>query len=176
MTDSHRELRLGLSGRSLVFPGGAPFCLVCGRRPFGTRTLGFKDTEYAERRTEVANVFLKRVHPLLAWANRARLATCKVDAPLCFRHFWRGRGLEIGVPALFVAAAAAIVILGLKGKLPSSELAGSLLKGLLIAVVLVPGLVLWFRGRRKPVVPCEARREGPDRVVLLYEGDPPRPR
>lgn len=172
-----RELRLGLEDRRLVFPNGAPYCLVCGRRPAGTRTLAFKDVDYANRQTEGANLLLQRVHPLLAWANRARLVTFKIEAPLCLRHRWRGRGLEIGVIAFFILATAALVWLGLKGRLPSgpSE-TGSLLKGLLIAIVLVPGYLLWKKGRKAPVLPCEVRRESPSSIVLTYPDGAPGPR
>src|SRR5437667_7057303 len=120
VTAPDRELRLGLSGRKLVFPGGAPYCLICGKRPFGTRAQAFRDADYAERRTEVANALLRRVHPLLAWVNRARLVKFKIEAPLCFRHYWKGRGLDVAVIALFVLATAGLVWLGVKGKLPSS--------------------------------------------------------
>jgi hypothetical protein len=175
MATPQGELRLGLSGRSLIFPDGAAFCLVCGRRPFGTRAQAFRDADYAERRTEVANLLLKRVHPLLAWVNRARLVTFKIDAPLCFRHYWKGRGFDVAVIVVFVLATAGLLALGLKGKLPSgpSEV-GSLLKGLLIALVLIPGFLFWRRGRRPPILPCDARRESPERVVLTYGADPPR--
>lgn len=171
------ELRLGLSGRSLTFPNGAPYCLVCGRRPFGTRTLGFKDTEYAGRKTEAANLLLQRVHPLLAWANRARLVSFKLDVPLCFRHTWRGRGLEIGVIGTFLLATAAVVWLGVLGKLPRGATeVGSILKALLLSIVLVPGVILWNKGRRRPVLPCDVRRESETEVVLTYPGEPPLPR
>ena len=177
MAPIDRELRLGLSGRSLTFPGGAPYCLVCGRRPWGRRTVSLRDPDYASKRTEVANVFLGRVHPLLAWVNRARLVSFKVEAPLCFRHYWRGRGIDVGVIAAFLGVTALLVWLGVHGKLPEGATAvGSILKGLLIALVLVPGVLLWSRGRRKPILPCEARREGPESVVLLYDPAAPRPR
>ena len=171
------DLRLGLSERTLIFPGGAPYCLVCGRRPFGTRTLSFKDAEYAGKQTEVANVLLQKVHPLLAWANRARLVSFKVDVPLCFRHVWRGRGLEIAVLGTFLLAVAAVIGLGVSGKLPRGATeTGSLLKGLLIAIVVVPGYFLFTRGRRKPVLPCEVRRESRESVLLSYPGEAPQAR
>lgn len=175
MASPDRELRLGLSGRKVVFPEGAPFCLVCGKRPFGLRTQAFRDAEFAERRTEVANTLLRRVHPLLAWANRARLVTFKIEAPVCFRHYWKGRMLDVAVLVLFVAALSALVWLGSKGRLPSApgEM-GSLLKGALVALVLVPGFLLWRKGRGQTILPCEARREASDRVVLLYPDSAPR--
>ena len=43
------DLRLGLSGRTLVFAEGRPYCLVCGARPFARRALPFKDSDYAMR-------------------------------------------------------------------------------------------------------------------------------
>jgi hypothetical protein len=175
--EPENELRLGLAGRTLAFPGGAPWCLVCGRRPFATRTAAFKDPEYASRRTETANLLLQRVHPVLAWANRARLVTFKIEAPVCFRHYWRGRGAEVAGLALFAAVLVGFLWLGVKGRLPDhpNEL-GALLKGFLVAVVAVPGFLLWRWGRKSPLLPCEARREAPDRLLLLYEGPAPRPR
>jgi hypothetical protein len=171
------ELRLGLSGRALVFPGGTAWCLVCGRSPFGLRSVAFKDPDYAARRTETANLLLQRVHPLLAWANRARLVTFKVDAPVCLRHYWRGRGAEIAGLLIFLAILVAFVWLGLKGMLPESpDGKGSLMKGFLVVVVAVPGFILWKWGRKARLLDCEARREAPDQVVLVYEGAPPRPR
>jgi hypothetical protein len=174
---SARELRLGCRGRALLFPEGRPFCLVCGRRPLGTRTLAFKDVEYADRKTQVANLLLRRVHPLLAWFNRSRHVTFRIDAPLCLRHYWRGRILDVAVIALFLAAAAAVIGLGLAGKLPRGPSdVGSLLKGALIAIVLVPGVLVWTRARKGPVLPCEVRRAGEDAIVLTYkdEASPPR--
>src|ERR1043166_1421597 len=163
-----RELRLGLSGRTLIFPDGDPFCLACGRRPFGVRLQAYKDPEFAERRTEGANFLLRRIHPLLAWANRARLVTFKIEAPVCFRHYWKGRGLDVAAVALLLAAMGALVWLGIKGKLPRApgEI-GSILKGLLIAIVLVPGFFLWRKGRGAIILPCQARREAPARLLFV---------
>lgn len=169
------DLRLQLRDRAPVFDG-PPFCLACGRRPFGTRTVKFRDVAWAQQKTELANQLLQRVHPLLAWANRARLTSFKLDAPVCFRHYWKGRGAEIVAILLFLGAAAGLLWLGWKGRLPDhpNEL-GSLLKGLLIAVFAAPGYLLWKRGRGGPVLPCEGRREAPDRVLLVYPGEPPGP-
>jgi len=176
MAPTDRDLRLGLSGRTLAFPGGAPFCLVCGRRPLGLRTLSFKDAEYAGRQTETANLLLQRIHPLLAWANRARLVGFRMDVPLCLRHYWKGRGLEIGVIGTFLLATAAVIWLGVLGKLPRGATeVGSVMKGILISIVLVPGVLLWTKGRRKPVLPCDVRRESESSVVLSYPGEPPHP-
>jgi hypothetical protein len=169
------ELRLRLQGRSPVFEG-APFCLACGGRPFGTRTVKIRDVAWAQQRTELANQILRRVHPILAWVNRARLASFKLDVPVCFRHFWKGRGAEIVAILLFLASASGLIWLALKGRLPDHpNEVGSVLKGLLIAVVAAPGYLLWKRNRTAPLLPCEVRREAPDRVLLVYPGDPPGP-
>lgn len=169
------ELRLRLQGRAPVFDGPR-YCLACGARPFGTRTVKFRDVAYAQQRTELANQILRRVHPVLAWVNRARLTSFKLDAPVCLRHYWKGRGAEIVAILLFLAAATALVWLGLKGKLPDHpNEVGSILKGLLIAVVAAPGYLLWKRGRGGPVLPCDGRREAPDRILLVYPGEPPKP-
>ncbi|HXX93139.1 MAG TPA: hypothetical protein VEN81_05865 [Planctomycetota bacterium] len=175
--EPERELKLRLSGRTLAFPGGAPWCLVCGRRPFGLRTAAFKDPDYASRRTEGANLVLQRIHPLLAWANRARLVTFKVEAPVCFRHYWRGRGAEVAGLGLFALALGGFLWLGLKGRLPDhpGEM-GSLLKGFLVVIVTVPGFLLWRWRRKSPLLPCDARRETPEELILVYPGRAPRPR
>ena len=171
------ELRLGLSGRALVFPGGAPWCLVCGRRPFGLRAVAFKDPDYAEKRTQTANLLLQRLHPILAWANRARLVSFKIDAPFCFRHYWRGRWAEIVGVLFFAAILGGFLWLGLKWKLPEgpNEM-GSMMKGFLVVSVAVPGFIFWKWGRKRRLLACEARRETPDQVVLVYESAAPRPR
>ena len=170
------ELRLGLSGRALVFPGGTAWCLICGRRPFSLRTAAFKDPDYAARRTETANLLLQRVHPLLAWVNKARLVSFKIDAPVCFRHYWRGRGPEVTGIALLVAVLTGLVWLGMKGRLPAEpNHLGSIMKGLLVAVVAIPGFLAWRWGRTSPLLPCEARREGPDQILLIYGGKAPKP-
>ena len=71
----------------------------------------------------------------------------------------------LGIVGLGVATAG-LVWLGVKGKLPSSPGdTGSILKGLLIALVLVPGFLLWRKGRSAVILPCEARRESPDTVL-----------
>jgi hypothetical protein len=75
---------------------------------------------------------------------------------------------------LFLASLSGLIYLAFRGRLPDHpNEVGSLLKGLLIAVVAAPGYLLWRRSRGGPILPCEARREAPDRVLLVYPGDPP---
>ncbi len=171
------ELRLGLAGRALVFADGRPFCLVCGRRPFARRTLPFRDAEYALRKSRSLNSLLEWVHPLLAFLNWRRRVGFSVDAPLCFRHFWRGLLGEFAVIGVFVAAVAALIVLWAKGKLPSgpSE-TGAWLKAGLIAILLVGGWLLSRLGQAPPVLPCEIKRLTDDKVALLYPNGVPTPR
>jgi hypothetical protein len=171
------ELRLGLSGRALDFADGRPFCLVCGARPFARRPLPFQDGDYAMRKSRDLNSLLEWVNPALAYFNWRRKAAFVIDAPLCFRHYWRGLLGEFLIIGTFVAALVALVVLWAKGMLPSgpSEL-GALMKGGLIAIFLVGGWLLSRRGPSRPVLPCDVRRETETRVVLRYPDGLPTPR
>jgi hypothetical protein len=171
------ELRLGLSGRALAFPEGRPFCLVCGAPPFARRTLPCRDGDYAMRTSRDLNSILQWVNPALAYFNWRRKAAFSIDAPLCFRHFWRGLLGEFLVIGAFVAALVALAVLWIKGKLPSgpSE-AGALLKGGLVAIFLVGGWLLSRLGPGRPVLPCVVKRETETRVLLVYPDGLPTPR
>lgn len=171
------ELRLGLSGRALVFPEGRPFCLVCGAPPFARRTVPCRDGDYALRTSRDLNSLLEWINPALAYFNWRRKAAFSIDAPLCFRHFWRGLLGEFVVIGAFVIALVALVIAWAKGKLPSgpSE-TGALLKGGLIAIFLVGGWLLSRFGPRAPVLPCAVKRETETRIVLVYPDGFPAPR
>jgi hypothetical protein len=169
------DLRLGLSGRALAFADGRPFCLVCGARPFARRALPFRDSDYAMRKSQNLNSLLEWVNPVLAYLNWRRKVGFVIDAPLCFRHFWRGLSGEFLVLGAFLAALAGIAFLWAKGRLPSgpSE-TGFLLKGGLIAIFLVGGWLLSRRGPGRPILPCTVRRETETAVVLTYpDGLPP---
>ncbi|MBV8879073.1 MAG: hypothetical protein JO332_03820 [Planctomycetaceae bacterium] len=170
------ELRLGLSGRSLDFGGARPFCLVCGAAPFAVRTLPCRDGDYAMRKSRDLNSILEWVNPALAYFNWRRKAAFSIDAPLCFRHFWRGLLGEFLVIGAFLAALVGLVVLWVKGKLPSgpSE-AGALLKGGLIGIFVIGGWLLSRRGPGRPVLPCDVKRESDARVVLVYPDGVPRP-
>ncbi len=171
------ELRLGLSGRALAFADGRPFCLVCGARPFARRTLPCRDGDYAMRKSRDLHSILEWINPALAYFNWRRKAAFSIDAPLCFRHFWRGLLGEFLVIGAFVAALGALAYFWAKGKLPSgpSE-TGALLKGGLIAIFLVGGWLLSRRAPPAPVLPCQVKRESETRVVLVYPDGIPMPR
>lgn len=169
-----RELRLGLSGRTLLFPDDRPFCLACGRRPLATRIVSFTDMEFAERETQGVNTLLNFVHPALGWANRERLVTLRIDAPVCWIHFLRGRAVDLAMIAFFVLALVLLVVLSIRGVIPRrpGELGAALKAGL----VAFPILGAWFAHRfrsKRAILPCQGRRESRDRVVLLYEGEAP---
>ncbi|HLY12293.1 MAG TPA: hypothetical protein VKW04_23520 [Planctomycetota bacterium] len=170
------DLRLGLSGRALAFADGRPFCLVCGARPFGRRTLPFSDGDYAMRKSRDLNSILEWINPVLAYLNWRRKASFSIDAPLCFRHFWRGLLGEFLIIGTFLAALIALVVMWVKGRLPSgpSE-TGALLKGALIAIFLIGGWLLSRRGPSRPVLPCQVKRESDTRVVLRYPDGIPTP-
>jgi hypothetical protein len=168
------ELRLGLSGRALVFGDGAPFCLVCGARPFGRRSILCRDADYARRKSQNLNSILEWLNPALAYFNWRRKVSFSIDAPLCVRHFWRGLAGEFLVIGALAAAIAGLFVLWAKGKLPSgpSEM-GAWLKGGLVAIVLGGGWLISRLGKPRPLLPCEVKREGDDRVVLIYPASPP---
>jgi hypothetical protein len=163
------ELRLGLTGRALSFTDGRPFCLVCGGRPFARRTLPFRDGDYAMRKSRDLNSILEWINPALAYFNWRRKAAFSIDAPLCFRHFWRGLLGEFLILGTFVAALVGLAVLWFKDKLPSGPSAtGGLLKGGLIAIFLVGGWLLSRRGPGRPILPCDVKRANETTVVLVY--------
>jgi hypothetical protein len=168
------ELRLGLSGRALVFGDGEPYCLVCGRRPFARRTLPCRDSDYARRKSQNLNSLLEWLNPALAYFNWRRKSAFSIDAPLCFRHFWRGLFGEAVVIGLFAVAVVALFVLWWQGRLPSGpSLTGAWLKAALVGILLAGGWLLSRLGKPRPVLPCDVRRETDDRVLLLYPGDLP---
>lgn len=170
------DLRLGLSGTALDFGATKPYCLVCGAKPFARRTLPFRDPDYAMRKSRDLNSLLEWLNPALAYFNWRRKVGFSIQAPLCFRHFWRGLLGEFLVIGAFLAALAALVVLWVRGKLPAgpSE-AGGLLKFGLIAILLVGGWLLSRRGPGRPVLPCDVKRESDHRVLLVYPNGAPTP-
>ena len=170
------DLRLGLSGRELKFDAVPPYCLVCGARPFANRTLPFKDPDYAMKKSQNLNSILEWMNPALAYFNWRRKVAFEIDAPLCFRHFWRGLVGEFLVIGVFLAALAAVIVFWWKGKLPTGPNDwGALMKGGLIAIFLVGGWLISRRGPGKPVLPCDVKRDGDVRVILRYPEGPPTP-
>jgi len=169
------ELRLGLSGRALVFGDGPPFCLVCGARPFGRRSLACSDADYARRSSQNLNSILEWFNPALAYFNWRRKMSFSIDAPLCFRHFWRGLAGEFLVIAALVAAIVVLFVLWAKGRLPSGPSnAGAWMKAGLVGIVLGGGWLISRIGKPRPLLPCDVKRETDSRVVLVYPGEAPR--
>lgn len=168
------ELRLGLAGRALVFRDGPPFCLVCGARPFARRSIPCSDGDYAMRKSQNLNSILEWVNPALAYMNWRRKASFAIDAPVCFRHFWRGLLGEFLVIGALIAAMATLIVFWAKGRLPSGPSnTGAWLKAGLIGIVAVGGWLLSRLGRPQPLLPCAVKREADDRVLLLYPADIP---
>jgi hypothetical protein len=170
------ELRLGLSGRALIFGDGTPFCLVCGRRPFARRTLSCRDSDYARRKSQNLNSILEWLNPALAYFNWRRKVSFSIDAPLCVRHFWRGLIGEFLVIGVFVAAVSGLFLLWWKDRLPTGPSnTGAWLKAGLVGILLGGGWLLSRFGRPRPVLPCNVKRESDDRVILVYpDAVPPR--
>lgn len=161
-----RDVKLGMSGRRLVF-SGAPVCLACGRRPMSTRAVKFKDTDYADRKSEGLNMLLNHVHPALGWANRARFVGFTIDVPVCPIHWFAGRVIDLLLTALSAAGLLTLLALAVLGKLPP----GNALKAGLMASVLIGGWAgLRFRSK-KPLLPCEVRRVAEDQLLLIYPDD-----
>jgi len=77
----------------------------------------------------------------------------------------------------FVAALVALAVFWARGLLPSgpSE-TGALLKGGLVAILLVGGWLLSRLGPGRPVLPCIVKRESETRVLLVYPDGFPTPR
>ncbi len=169
-----QELRLGLDGHRVSFPDGKTFCLACGRRSSGTRLVAFHDAAYADKASAGMNTILGWVHPGLAWANRERQVTFKFDAPVCFRHRMAGRWGDVALLILFVALLVLVVVLSWRGVLPRKpgEL-GGLLKGALIVLPLAGAYVTHRFRSKRALLPCSARRESADVVVLVYENGIP---
>lgn len=168
------ELRLGLSGRALVFRDGAPFCLVCGAKPFGRRSIPCRDADYARRKSQNLNSILEWFNPALAYFNWRRKMSFAIDAPLCIRHFWRGLTGDFLVIGALAAAVAGLVVLWAMGKLPSGPShAGAWMKAGLVAIVLVGGGLVSRLGRPRALLPCEVKRESDERVLLIYPGGAP---
>jgi hypothetical protein len=141
------ELRLGLSGRALVFGDGAPFCLVCGSRPFARRSIACRDADYALRKSQ-------NLHSILEWMNP---------------HFWRGLLGEFLVLGALAAAVLALFVLWWKGRLPSGPSgAGALMKAGLVGIVLGGGWLISRLGKPRALLPCEVKRETDTRVLLIY--------
>jgi hypothetical protein len=129
------------------------------------------------RKSRDLNSLLEWINPFLAYLNWRRKVAFSIEAPLCFRHFWRGLLGEFLIIGTFVAALAALGVLWAKGRLPSgpSE-TGALLKGGLIAIFLIGGWLLSRRGPGRPVLPCAVKRETETLVLLVYPDGPPTPR
>jgi hypothetical protein len=170
------ELRLGLSGRALVFGDGAPFCLVCGSRPFARRSIACKDADYALRKSQNLNSLLEWVNPALAYFNWRRKVSFSIDAPMCIRHFWRGLLGEFLVIGALAAALVALAVLWWKGKLPAGPSgAGALMKAGLVGIVLGGGWLISRLGKPRALLPCDVKREADNRVLLIYpDGIPSR--
>jgi hypothetical protein len=168
------ELRLGLSGRALVFGDGGPFCLVCGKRPFARRSIPCQDPDYARRKSQNLNSILEWMNPALAYFNWRRKVSFSIDAPLCFRHFWRGLVGEFVVIGVFAAAVAGLFVLWLKDRLPSGPSAtGAWLKAGLIGILLGGGWLLSRLGKPRALLPCEVKRESDQRILLIYPAGAP---
>lgn len=169
------ERTLRIDKRAVIFDGPA-YCLACGRRPITTRPVKFKDTDYANRRSEGLNSLLQHVHPALAWANRARFVAFTLDIPVCLRHFFAGRLLDLLLVALALGGIVTLVVLAVKGVLPRKpgEIGNLLKAGLLLSFLLGGWAGIRFRSK-KPLLPCDVRRVADDRIVLDYgdaEGAP----
>jgi hypothetical protein len=168
------DLRLGLSGRALVFADGRPYCLVCGAKPFARRSIPCKDADYALKKSQNLNSILEWMNPALAYFNWRRKVSFSIDAPLCFRHFWRGLLGEFLIIGVFVAAVVGVFVAWWKDKIPKGPSGtGSLLKAALIGIVIGGGWLLSRLSKPKPILPCAVKREADDRVMLVYPGEIP---
>lgn len=168
------QVRLGLSGRALVFGDTSPWCLVCGSRPFARRSIPCRDADYAMRQSRDLNSLLEWINPALAYFNWRRKASFSIHAPLCFRHFWRGLLGEFLVIGALLVAVVAIFVLWCRGHLPSGpSIAGAWLKFALIGIVVGGSWLLSRLGKPRSILPCIVKRESETQVILIYpEGLP----
>jgi hypothetical protein len=168
------ELRLGLAGRNLVFPGGAPFCLVCGAAPSGSRRVWFEDTGAAG---QAASGHLGSTRHALGTGVRAIADRIEFQAPLCPPH--RTRALLIGLGAFgCMLAAVGVLVLGIvllrQFKIPRKY------EDLSLWIPFIPALVpagfgaLFWKRKDRGGLSCEARREGED-LILIYPDRVPGP-
>jgi hypothetical protein len=170
------QVRLGLSGRALVFGDTPPWCLVCGSRPFGRRSIPCKDADYAMRQSRNLNSLLEWINPALAYLNWRRKVSFSIHAPLCFRHFWRGLLGEFLVIGALVLALLGILVLWRRGQLPSGpSLAGAWLKMALIGIVVGGSWLVSRLGRPRSILPCDVKRESEHQVILIYPEGLPTP-
>ena len=139
--------------------------------------MSFKDHDYAERRSAGLNTILNWVHPALGWVNRMRFESFEIDAPVCWLHFLRGRWIDLTLIAISTGGLIALLVLAAKGAIQGRPGAlGSTLKAGLVALPLLSGWFAWRFRSRSPLLPCSARREAKDVVVLSYpDGLPRRP-
>ena len=161
------ELRLGLRGRDLVFPGGKAFCLVCGETPAGDRRVWFEDTAAAGVATPGT---IGSTRHALGTGARAIAERIDVQAPLCSRHktraLWIGLG-AVGFMVLAVAVSALGIVLTNHLKIPRRY--ENIASWIAFLPALIPagfGVYFWKKKDRGGL-DCEARREGND-LVLTY--------
>lgn len=160
-----RELRLGLSGRTLRFPDGKAVCLACGAEPAGTRRVWFEEV----RGGSLGTGDLARAENLGA-GIAALVDRVSFDAPLCPAHRARARGYTLGA-ILCGLAAVGLIVLGAMWVGPNSGRKsknflkewGPILLGLIPAI---PGYVFW-RKKDRGGLSCEVRREG-EEIVLTF--------
>ena len=177
MNVPNSELRLGFSDGDLVFSDGGPFCLVCGRRPFRSRIVSFKDNEYAERQAGAVSTVLETIHPMLGGLNKLRMASFSFAAPLCLLHYWRGRFLELTATVLYVLTAISVVVLYFLDLLPVWFSAGErALKGVAVGFVVLGAILFLRRSGTREILPCEVRRGSKTDLILIYNREAPRRR
>jgi hypothetical protein len=159
------DLRLEIQGTALAFPGAKPFCLVCGKRPEGTKRVWFE--ELPADGAALAGGMVGRAAEL-AGGVKAIAGRITFDAPLCGVH--RGRALLLGLGAVLAMLAAVGTIIGVSILTKSWKLSKSMDTALAVGPALVPGLAgyLLWRKKDRAGLPCEARREGPSGLVLRY--------
>jgi hypothetical protein len=100
------RLTLGLNGRTLVFPEGKAYCLVCGRPPSGTRRVWFEDPGSTEPNAAKLG---SRGHALGVGINAIR-GRIQFDAPLCRVHRRSAVLLSVKATGLFLLTIAVVAL------------------------------------------------------------------
>ncbi len=161
------ELRLGLGGGLPKFPGGKPFCLVCGGAPAGNHRVFFEQPDGS-------SVAVSRVGSVATGVEMIKNRIV-FSAPLCAPHLARAGQLRVWT---FAALAGGIVLAGILMALIAKTIGlesrvGNVLSFIAIGAPFAPMYFLW-RAKDRGGLACTVRIEE-EELVLVYAGRVPSP-
>jgi hypothetical protein len=164
---------LGLNKRTIVFPDGRPYCLICGAPATGSRQVWFEDIGSAGPAHGIPG---DKGYGLDVGvqAIRSRLT---FDAPLCRVHRRQALFLSLKAVGLFLLSVGILVAGGMvidRLKLPRNlSWVGQYAPFVPALPVAIVAGVLWKRKDRGGLT-CKASSDQ-GRLVLEYESPLPRP-